>query len=205
MSKWHAGSAEQTVTSVNGHTGDVVLGAADVGVAQASVLRYATNRWYTSIGGTRATQTRPSGFVTFTPLIVDVAHTFTAIGVEVAAVAAGSVIRLGVYADNVGQPGDLILDAGTVDSTTTGIKSITGLTLTLNPGVYWLAANPQGGAPNCRVHNGGSVAGAPIVEGTNFAMSVGWSIGAGPTSGGLPANGSAAVPTDIVILAALKA
>lgn len=57
----------------------------------------------------------------------------------------GSVHRLGIYdtaAD--GTPGSLILDAGTVATTTTGDKEITGLSAQLTPGLYWLTAVQQG-------------------------------------------------------------
>jgi len=56
----------------------------------------------------------------------------------------GSLIRLGIYnTDSGGFPSTLVLDAGTVDSTTTGVKSIT-ITQTLAPGLYCLVACAQG-------------------------------------------------------------
>lgn len=57
---------------------------------------------------------------------------------------ATSVGRLGIYSDNGrGEPGALILDAGTVDlSTAAALKSIV-ISQTLDPGVYWLACCVQ--------------------------------------------------------------
>jgi parallel beta-helix repeat protein len=58
---------------------------------------------------------------------------------------AGSVVRIGAYADDNGIPGALIFDAGTVSSATTGDKEIT-TSQTLPAGRFWLAAVVQGGA-----------------------------------------------------------
>jgi hypothetical protein len=66
---------------------------------------------------------------------------FDAIGIQITgAGAAGALVRLGVYGDNGSlYPGSLILDAGSVDASTTDTKPI-AIDLTLEPGVYWLAA-----------------------------------------------------------------
>mgnify|MGYP002737179692 CR=1 FL=1 len=58
----------------------------------------------------------------------------------------GSVIRLGIYADSNGVPGSLILDAGTIDSSSTGTKEITISATKLTGGRVWLAACQQGAA-----------------------------------------------------------
>jgi hypothetical protein len=69
------------------------------------------------------------------------------IAVVVTTGAAGSLVRLGIYNSNsAGYPGNLFFDAGTVDSSTTGLKEIT-VNQTLQPGRYWLAGVGQGGTP----------------------------------------------------------
>ena len=66
-----------------------------------------------------------------------------AIGVNGGA-STGGVVRLGIYADDgTGVPGTLLVDAGTVDVTTNGTKSLT-ISLAVTPGIYWLAAVVQG-------------------------------------------------------------
>lgn len=56
----------------------------------------------------------------------------------------GAVVRLGIYEDNgENNPGALLVDAGTVDATTTGVKELT-ISQTLEPGLYWLVAVNQG-------------------------------------------------------------
>lgn len=59
---------------------------------------------------------------------------------------AGSVTRAGIYnSDANGLPSSLLLDAGTADTTTTGIKEIT-VSQALTPGLYWVTAVNQGAA-----------------------------------------------------------
>lgn len=73
----------------------------------------------------------------------------TALACEVlTAGGSGSVTRLAIIGDNGGgYPNWLVWDGGTVSTTSTGKKEVTGRVF-LNPGVYWLAACPQGaGSP----------------------------------------------------------
>lgn len=61
-----------------------------------------------------------------------------AVHVETAGLA-GAAIRLGIYEDDGNcYPGALLLDAGAVDCTTTGLKTIT-IDQSLKRGLYWLA------------------------------------------------------------------
>ena len=63
--------------------------------------------------------------------------TLTKLRVHYFAYQAGTV-RMGVYADNAGDPGDLLLDAGTV-AIADGWTEITGLSLAVTSGTYyWL-------------------------------------------------------------------
>jgi hypothetical protein len=57
---------------------------------------------------------------------------------------AGSLLRIGVYADTGNSyPGALILDAGTIAGDSATVQDITGLTLTLAPGIYWIGGAVQ--------------------------------------------------------------
>jgi hypothetical protein len=85
-----------------------------------------------------------------TPLVVDRLYfqavhipettTLTKIAAAVATGAAGA-IRLGIYASDPtnGGPGVLLADAGTVDCTSSGVQVLTGLSVPVTPGVYWIA------------------------------------------------------------------
>lgn len=87
------------------------------------------------------------------------ALTLDRIGIEVVTTGAGSATRLGIYNDSDGKPDTLLLDAGTVDSSTsTGFKEAT-ISQVLNNAWYWLVCVAQGGvAPNVRdlitIHQG---------------------------------------------------
>lgn len=58
---------------------------------------------------------------------------------------ASSTVRMGIYTNLNGRPASLIVDAGTVDTSTTGVKSIV-ISEALDAGPYWLAAVQQGAA-----------------------------------------------------------
>lgn len=80
--------------------------------------------------------------------------TFASIAVSVSTLAASSAIRLGMYAfGTAGAPGALLYDLGTVDSTSDGVKTIAS-SFTLGPGMVWIAAVAQGGAPSVRQISG---------------------------------------------------
>lgn len=76
----------------------------------------------------------------FIPFIVDAAsETYDRITINVSTLGgAGAKVRLSLYNDSNGVPGSLVLDAGEVDVTATGIKEI-AISQTLNRGIYWLA------------------------------------------------------------------
>lgn len=70
--------------------------------------------------------------------IVPVSQNFDRIAIRVTTAVAGN-CRLGIYADNEDiYPGALILDAGEVNTGTTGVKEII-IAQNLTPGLYWLA------------------------------------------------------------------
>lgn len=79
------------------------------------------------------------------PFVVTKTSTYSGMAVKVDGTA-GTGARLAVYEDDgAGYPGNLIHDAGTVDTTTTGWKETT-TSFTLEPGVYWLVRNTDGGS-----------------------------------------------------------
>jgi hypothetical protein len=102
---------------------------------------------YTSIVGTNQNKTMTENTLQHSPIWFSTSCTVDRISIRVeTAGGAGSVIRLGIYAAlNNMLPGNLILDAGTVDATTTGNKEIT-ISQALAAGVYYLSAVAQGSA-----------------------------------------------------------
>ena len=80
------------------------------------------------------------------PFYVARTRTYDRIAISVATEQAASAIRLGIYNNGTNfAPGTLLLDAGVVDTTSTGIKAIT-INQQLTKGHYWLAVYNQVGA-----------------------------------------------------------
>lgn len=92
-----------------------------------------------------------------TPYYVPVTTTFVSIGVVTTGTASATT-RLGIYSDNNGVPGALVLDAGNIATATSGFKTIT-ISQSLTKGWYWLTAAMQGaaGSLNCSGANQGVV------------------------------------------------
>ena len=134
---------------------------------EAQTGLFTVGRYYTGPSGNRTTVALADGVGCATPLWVGQTASWDRIGVNVTTAVAASVVRLGIYGDTGrGSPGVLTLDAGTIDSTSTGAKELT-IALTLAPGLHWLVTASQGGAPTLQAHNGslypvgaGSLAGA---------------------------------------------
>ena len=76
-----------------------------------------------------------------------------ALAVSVSAGVAGNV-RLGLYADSAGTPGALIATAGTISTSTTGVKDV-AYTANIPAGNYWLAAQFDA-APSLHIYDGAS-------------------------------------------------
>ena len=111
--------------------------------------------------GNQSGNTAPSnGAVCVVPFIVASACTITSVFTSVSSAVASSLIRFGVYSDSGSiYPGNLLADFGTVDSSGTGTKTISGLSQALSPQtVYWAAYNAYGGASSP------SFSGAPNVS-----------------------------------------
>ena len=81
-----------------------------------------------------------------------------AMTIHVQAAVAASTIRLGIYRPNPSDfwnPGDLIIDGGTVDSSTTGNKVLTISSTTIEPPFVWLAAVALGTGVGSQRNNTG--------------------------------------------------
>jgi hypothetical protein len=101
---------------------------------------YMTHPFVTTVAAGAVT----AGQTTYIPIFIPVTRTFDRIGVNVttAAVAGTApVLRLGIYRDDGShsRPGVLVLDAGAVTITATGVQAVT-INQQLTPGLYWLAA-----------------------------------------------------------------
>lgn len=129
------------------------------------------------------------------PLMVPAAMTVDRIGCYVGTAAASSTVRLGIYAaDGTSDgPGTLILDAGTIDSSGTGVREIT-ISQALSKGLVWLACVAQGGAPAIQR----TIFPFGVVVASNNSIALGdnpcsW-VSPTSTSGALPAFGAFTTP-----------
>jgi hypothetical protein len=118
------------------------------------------------------------------PVYVPVTTFNQGIGFFVITAAAGKSVRLGIYADNGGVPGALLVDAGAVSVAAVDAAAL-ALTYWLRPGWYWLACLSEG-TPVIRGQNNGgpSLLGVASNTGTdcdNFVY-------AAQAYGALPAN-----------------
>lgn len=168
---------------------------------------YASGRYYTS-------PATPLGVATFTFANANlhycpvwVPHAVTAVKLAINVTiggGAGSVHRLGLYASTAtGQPGALILDAGTVATTGTGNITIT-ISQAVAAGLYWVAVVQQG-APS-------PTASLSYYQATTFnvpppgftADSTFFQIGyvdTGSITGALPANATFAIQNNFMFAA----
>lgn len=112
-----------------------------------------TGRYYSPVGGTPSTAATAINTAVALPYMVPAACLLDRIAVEVTTAAASGTCRLGIYADDNGTPGALLLDAGTVDTSTTGAKEIT-ISKRLDSGLVWLVATNQGAAATLRAVSG---------------------------------------------------
>lgn len=106
--------------------------------------------------GQQGAGTLTQGLMRSVPILLPGGITLDRISMEVTTASAGTTARLGIYADSgYGYPGALMLDAGTIDASTTGMKEITISQAITIPGVYWLvcAAQGSGGTGSLRTFN----------------------------------------------------
>lgn len=118
---------------------------------EAQTGEYKVPTGITGLGSSNTQSFTNLGQMDLIAIDINVQTTFTAIGINVSVVGAGTglAIRLGIYNDDgtFSRPsGAALLDAGTLDPTsTTGDRTLT-ISQVLNPGRYWLAAVMQGTA-----------------------------------------------------------
>lgn len=132
-----------------------------------------------------------NGTLRLAPVFVDRTITVTRLFADISVVGeAGSVLRLGIYADNGNYPGALILDGGAVAGDSATVQEVT-VSQVLAPGLYWVGGAVQSAPttqPTVRVINNASPVGHTALPSANTPF-----VGYGQTgvTGALPANFSA--------------
>lgn len=198
--------ANDAVLGVDGATGEVVQlprNAVALGVALGQPMMVGS---YATTPGSRAINTASPGTNgQATALLVPRTVTLDRIGAEVTTLAAGSTVRLGVFSSDVyGRPAQVVLDAGTIDSSTLGYKEIS-ISLVLTVGIYWLASVASSGTVALRGHrpdgygyrDSGSVYAGFTIGGVRLSQS-----SAGLTTNTAWSNGDEDAPRVVVRVAA---
>lgn len=182
---------------VDGHEANVAnphaVTAVQVGampaVAQSENYMLWTPGWYYNPPGGLGTTQPAESEGRYELFVVPRAVTVDRIGIHVTtAGTAGAVVRLGIYLDN----GNLLLDAGTVDATTTGWKEI-AIDQALPAGLVFPIAVVQGGAisrPQLRSLSGYSM-GIGFADAASVIGAGGSGYAVSPIAGALPAVGLA--------------
>lgn len=116
--------------------------------AQSAKTIPKTNAWFYPLSATASgTGVLTTGTLRLGPWLNRSPLTIVKVAMNVTVAGSStSLMRLGIYNDDgSGYPGSLLADWGTVDCTTTGVKTITlGTSLVLPIGLYWIGGASQG-------------------------------------------------------------
>ena len=112
--------------------------------AKSLVLPFISTFYYSSFIPVIGFGTATVNTTYYTPFFVPVTTTFDRIAIRTAPSYSGTAsTRLGIYNSTNGQPSTVVLDAGTVGSTSLNQTVQITISQTLTAGVYWLASNSQ--------------------------------------------------------------
>jgi hypothetical protein len=157
-------------------------------------ITYRSGYFYeTRNGATINTVQCPTSRLQFMPLFLPVGITIDRIGAECTGAVASSVFRLGIYnADSNGVPSTLVLDAGTIDTASTGAKSIT-ISQSLSAGLYYLCGVNQNGAANTTMRAYQNITGnySPVAQTSMLTTSHATGFNQDSVTGALPSTASA--------------
>lgn len=138
--------------------------------------KYRSTYWYEPKNASSITSSNYAiNRLTLFPLFIQETITIDRIGVECLTAQTSTTWRIGIYnSDSDGVPSTVLLDAGTVDTSTIGLKAIT-ISQVLTAGLYYLAGVWQGGStsPTMRAYGTASGNWSPVAsttqQGANYA------------------------------------
>lgn len=139
---------------------------------------FASGLWYAvpDVGSISTTTANPNPLAG--QFIVDRSITLSQIGIEITTLSAGSTVRLGIYNDNNGTLGTVLLDGGTVSGAATGVQQ-NPTSQVIPPGRYWAIA----GGSNSTVAFKATVVTGDSVGRTTASVPSGFSIGSYTVTG----------------------
>lgn len=144
--------------------------------------------------GSNTTAVVADGVMRLYPFMIYTDMTIDYIACEIVTTAggAGSVTRLGIYDDVGGVPTNLVLDAGTVATTATGMASI-AISKALTAGIYWMTAVAQGVATPAPTYRVITINTGQKRSSTATANMTRWSFQESGVTGALPSTTSATI------------
>jgi hypothetical protein len=143
------------------------------------------------------------------PIYIPNPGTISQMSISVNGAVALSSAELGIYTNNNGIPDALILDAGTLTTTTTGQKNLTGLTQALSPNWYWLAywashaltcSGFAANALSAAVSQGMQTIGSGAIPYTGYTKALTFSAGNLPSSIVTPTAVAAVMPAVAIVM-----
>lgn len=172
---WYRSDTDRMMLRANGVSTPVVAGA-----AQGSFSAFTSGNWYVHSEMTTTLGKLGTASMAAVPFFLGKPATMNGIGIVATDTTVGCTFRMGIYADNgSGVPTTKLVECGTVaGSSTTGFKSITGWTLAMNPGLYWLACASQGADQQMmtmsvnRCYGVGDTTGIGAASGANAAYGI---------------------------------
>lgn len=126
--------------------GTLALGSDNIGTNVTSVGGYLAAMW---TGATSGGLAPGANTLAVMPIWIPKTMSFDRISVEVVNASASTVIRLSIWRTSEEYPTTPLLDAGTVDSSSTGFKEIT-INQQLTRGIWYLGASCASGVPTIR-------------------------------------------------------
>lgn len=111
-----------------------------------AVRVFASGRYYLADfpAGADAAPGDGKNYLTLLPFPVGVVTAFDRIGVYIATGQANTNIRAALYGSLNGQPSNLVVESGSLDSTVSTTAQFATINVTLQPGMYWLGSAWQG-------------------------------------------------------------
>lgn len=187
-------------------TETMASGSPDLTVYDAQLTPLRAGYYYAGAAGAVSTGQLAEGSLRGSRLLVGRTCTLDTIAVEVTtAGSAGALVRVGLYLyDPASNSGTLLVDGGTVDATTTGVKTVTISQAVTKGQILVLASAVQGGAstrPIVRVNGGydptiGDASAATVVgnsaAGFNMAAGVSGALPASPSGFGMSVSNGVA-------------
>lgn len=137
------------------------------------------------------------GVIYLQPYVIGLDHTITELGLEVTTNTAGATVRLAVYQDNNGEPGELLDESGAIPAATAGFVGYTfasPIALTTSMKVIWLAFQVSTSALGLRVGGSWNVIGKQTTGQTSDQRSRAFTYGAYPNPIGANSNTNFNIP-----------